>query len=200
MNSNNFSSREEMKVQIQEEMISSISAIDDSSIIFEKPENRLPEDKLLQMYPNIYNIWCEYKFYDKRAKKNRLSIVIGRNNEAVSAKLSPLYRQVHLKLEQPVIKHLISWGHKAASELNSYLKNNGYALKKVRFDLLPQADNKFVIPNLPLENVYFYNPRKGPNNLVTTSEYINMRLEEKEDNEKALSAFYEAMKKAQEGK
>lgn len=205
MNSNKFSSREEMKTLIQEEMIGSIkSAVDDSSIIFEKPENRLPDDKLDQMYPIIYNIWCEYK-YEKRTKKTRLNIVVGKNFEAVSAELSPFYRQVHLKLEQSVINHLISWGHQAASELNTYLKDDGYALKKVRFDLLPQADNTFVIPNLPLENVYFYNPRKGPNTLVPTYEYINMRLEmespeAKKEDEKALASFYEAMKKAQENK
>lgn len=202
MNSDKILSHEEIQTQIQEELIQQLKAIDDSSIKFEEPVNRLTDEKLSQMYPIIYNIWCEYKF-EKKSKRTRLTVVIGKNNKAVREDLSPIYRRLYLELDQPVISHLISWAHKAASVVNTYFKDDDYALKKIRFDLLPQGDNKFVIPNLLWENVYLYNPRKGINNIIPPSEYVNMRLEMespeiKEEDQMALAAFYEAMKKAQE--
>ena len=200
MNSDKVLSHEEMQTQIQEEIIKQIKdAIGDSLIRFWKPEERIPDDVILEMYPIIYNIYAGYE-YNKKSHKTRFSVVIGKNFEAVRSVL-PVYRQFHLRLEQQTIKYLISWGHKAALAVNSYFQeNDNYALKKVRFDLLPDGEN-FIIPDLPLENVYFYNPSKGMNTLIETSKYVEMKLElnspeSKEDDEKALTAFYEAIKKA----
>lgn len=71
MNNNvsNISSIEEMKIQIQEDLIALIKEhVESSNIKFWLPEQRLDDDTICDMYKDIYNVYVVYS-YKKKLKK-----------------------------------------------------------------------------------------------------------------------------------
>lgn len=196
--SSSISALEEMKSKIQEDIISRIAnGVDESSKIrFWAPDERISDDEIDKAYPEIYQIYVTIP-KPKGSKKQPLpQVLIGRNFDAAK---ESIYNQVYLRLETSTIVYLKAWGRRAATIVNKYLNDNGdYALQKVRFDLLPDSKKEtFVIPNLPLENIHFYNPRHGYNAVIDTDAYVEEQIETAKGNMEAAEAFRIAVLKAQ---
>lgn len=188
--SNTVSTREEMKVLIQEEIIGEIKKELEEEfprIRFWLPEERIDDDEILNTYHNIYNIHVTQPTFKPGNKKPVSAVMIGKNSKPTGYSI---IHKIYLGLEQDTVSYFRIWGHKASDIIHNYLVNTGdYHLKYVRFDIIP-IDKKmenFFIPNLPLENIHFYYPF-GSNKIKKVD--INAYLDEQ------ISAASEESKQA----
>ena len=170
--SSNVSTLEEMQIKIEKGIISCISndLKDSSRIRFWVDDERISDDEIDKKYPETYQVYVTLP--KPKGKKVPIpQVLIGRNFDAAR---DDFYNRIYLRLETSTIAYLKNWGRKAATIINQYLNDNGdYALQKVRFDLIPDSQKEnFIVPYLPLENIYFYDPRKGYNNLIDMNEYV----------------------------
>lgn len=160
MSNSTISAREEMKVKIQEEIIGEIkNELTDefTRIRFWLPEERIDDDAILDTYTNIYNVYVTNPFFKPGNKRPVSAVILGKNFDASR---HAVINNIYLGLDTDTIVYLKTWGRRASSIIHNYLNEKGdYHLRDVRFDLLPDSKKeKFVIPNLPLDNIHFYYP------------------------------------------
>lgn len=169
-------SLDEMQVEIQENFIKSIkSSVSSETIRFWTENERISDDEIVEKYPTVYNVWVHYN-YKKGSKRPSITAIVGRDFDATG---NTLLNAALLDIDPSVITKFKTWAKASASCINQYLQDrNDYFLREIRFDLLPDLENKgkYIVPNIPLMNVHFSKSRRGP--LITVEEYVTEQYDD----------------------
>ena len=168
---NNISAREELKRNIQEELISAIKAeLGNSKLVsFTNPEDRESEETILNRFPVIFKLICKIK------KSDKLEVRLDYDQRVPIQLVAGM-----LRLFRSYESQLIEWGKKALAIVRDYIDKgraqSGIYLKSVTFYLLPQDVNTtkpwFEVPNLLLENLTFGDDGLKKNEILYWQDFL----------------------------
>lgn len=151
---------------IEEEMNSLLKVENSSDFIrFWENNERIPGDYTEECEP-LYScgITTEYK---KKIKKLVQKTVMAKNFVFTQdLNLNRIYMGLPLEIQSKIIV----WSKCGYKILSKYFERFDYVLRAVRFDFIPEDENHFVIPYLPMANIFL--SKKPNSNIISLNDYI----------------------------